>query len=345
MASSTITARGGRPPTIGHQDGGQPPTFGNPGTPLPTLPTAPSGGGHSLPLPAPPPPVHGGTSGSTSGGHPTSLPELSEDFRFHGGSAVPTPAPSSGGTGTSSGSSSRTSSNTSAAAGVNLQPTSLLDEVIDKQRGGGGLTPDQQAFQDTIRQTILEQLGISGEIPSINDPILAAQNQAFLRGQQRNFERFQNQAAERFSTQGLLNSGARNVADEGFLQQQGEAAGQFGANLVGQDLIRRRQELQNLLGLATQIQDADLTRDLQERIVAMDAELQRSLGQGDLDLRQLLGLGSLDLQRELGLGQLGLGHANLDLNAGQFMTNDSFRRAIVEAIIADPSLAPLIGAV
>ena len=237
---------------------------------------------------------------------------------------------SSNNSGGSSSSSNRTSNNTAQAAGQPTGPTPLLDRTVRQQRrGGNGLTRKQEKFQETIRNRLLEQMGIAGEIPTINDPILAAQQQAFERGQQRSHERFQNQAAERFSTQGLLNSGARNVADEGFLQQQGEAAGANAAGLVGQDLIRRRSELQNLMGLAVGVQDADLTRDLQERIVAIDAELQQSLGQGDLDLRRLLGLGSLDVQnRGLSIQQL-LGLAGID--AGIFNNDTNANVALINA--------------
>jgi len=174
--------------------------------------------------------------------------------------------------------------------------------------GGTGLDPQQQAFNDQLREALMRLIAGGEETPSIDDPALSAQQQAFELAQQRAFERFQIEQAERLGAQGLGSSGAAETGLEGFQQQSGEASAANAASLVGQELERRREELMRGLNLAAQIGDADLSRSLQRELAQIDAELatnalnlERSLGFAGLDLQKLLGLRGLDVQERVGL--------------------------------------------
>jgi len=180
------------------------------------------------------------------------------------------------------------------------------------------LDPQQQAFQDMMRDALMRLIAGAEETPSIDDPILKAQQDAFELAQQRNLERFQIEQAERLGAQGLGSSGAAEAGLEGFQQQSGEASASNAASLVGRELERRREELLRGITLAAQVGDADLSRSLQIELARIDAELatnalnlERGLGYAGLDLQRLLGMRGLDIQQQLGLGNIGLGHAGI----------------------------------
>lgn len=154
------------------------------------------------------------------------------------------------------------------------------------------LQPGQQAFQDQLRQQIMQLLSEAGQSPSIDDPFLRNQQQGFDRSLDRQLEKFQIEQAERLNAQGLGSSGAADVGLEGFQQQQGEASANNAATLVGNELTRRRQELVQGLALAGQIGDADLTRALELELSNIDSELQTNR----LNLQSNLGFAGLDLQ-------------------------------------------------
>lgn len=209
---------------------------------------------------------------------------------------------------------------------------------VEAAAASSTLSPEQRAFQDQLRQTILQQMGVASEIPTLEDDILAPQAAAAELGRQRSFEGFQRETAERAGALGLGESGAPNVDLEGFQESLAEQGAATNAGLVANELQRRRSELVNLVGMAAQIGDADLTRDLQERLVVLDAELNRQLSLEDLALRQMLGLSSLaldrdlgfaglDLNRELGLGGLDLGASQLGEGARQFDLDFILRQA------------------
>jgi hypothetical protein len=192
--------------------------------------------------------------------------------------------------------------------------------------------------------------------PTLTDPTLKGQADAFSLGQTRAKDRARSVLAERAAGQG-----GAGVEGEGFSQglmgleqQQGEAEGSFNAGLVGQELQQRRQQLMSAAALAgnqitseqqlaLQKQLADVDAQIkregmaqqggqfsqslseQQRQSGIDAELKRlgitsqtQLGQGDLDLRRLLGSGQLNLGLLQAMQQNSQFGQNLGAQLGMF---------------------------
>ena len=187
-------------------------------------------------------------------------------------------------------------------------------------------------FMKQVRKEVMAALGQAKAPVSIDDEHLRGQQQSFIRQTERADERAARQQAEALNAQGLAGSGAAEVSREARGQQFGESISANAANLLGQEHMRRRNELQNLLGQAASIGDRDLTRQLQAAISNADRKfaanqvaLQDRLQQASLALQQQLGLGNLSL----GFGGLGLGQQRLGLDRDQFthragLENDIF---------------------
>lgn len=140
----------------------------------------------------------------------------------------------------------------------------------------GGGTSD---FQGQIRQLLLSQLGQMGAAPSINDPALKGQSDAYRVAQERSGQQQRSALAERDAFTGLNSGGAGSGSFDTGIQGIGEQVGQniagHDASLVGGEVQSRRATLQNLLGMAMQSGDAEATRAIQLQIAQMDNELRK----------------------------------------------------------------------
>lgn len=209
-----------------------------------------------------------------------------------------------------------------------------LNQFFNKAKPQGAPTvgnPNSK-FMKQVRKEVMAALGQAKAPVSIDDPELKGQQQGFIRQTERADERAARQQAEALNAQGLAGSGAAEVSREARGQQFGESISANAANLLGQEHMRRRNELQNLLGQAASIGDRDLTRQLQAAISNADRKfaanqvaLQDRLQQASLALQQQLGLGNLSL----GFGGLGLGQQRLGLDENRFrhqagLQNDIF---------------------
>jgi hypothetical protein len=122
-----------------------------------------------------------------------------------------------------------------------------------------------------------------------NDPIIAAQSNAFSAQQQRAMRDYLMETAERQGPNANMNMERRMAAEN-----VGQATGAFEAQLMGRELEARRREIMQSLELGLGYMSE------QDRIA---------------------------LQRELGLLEAELGRMNLGQRAYEFDTDDEFRRS------------------
>jgi hypothetical protein len=205
--------------------------------------------------------------------------------------------------------------------------------------------PAAPTVNTAFKDALLAQLGVNQQAPSLNDPALKGQSDAFALAQTRSRDAARSALAERMAQEGGpgVNSGAFNQDLAGLFQQQGEAEGAFNANLVGKELQNRRDQLVQYMTMAGNQMNAEEARSLQKQLADIDAGLKqqgmsqqesqfgRTLGeQGrqfdkDAALKQMgittqadLGGRDLSLRDKLGSGQLNLGLLS------QLMQNDQF---------------------
>lgn len=155
---------------------------------------------------------------------------------------------------------------------------------------------------DAFKTSLIDTLNRGTVTPTLDDPTIKAQSDAFAVGQTRAREGAQAQMAERLAQQGLASSGAADQGLAGLYQAQGEAVGANNARLVGDEAQARRQQLLQGLAIAGNTLNSEEARKLQQELANLDAQIRRegiaqqgSLGQGDLSLRSRLGEGNLNL--------------------------------------------------
>jgi len=202
------------------------------------------------------------------------------------------------------------------AGGVNTSVSSynvgspLAQQTVTSSGAGGG------TIQNTFRDALLGVLNTNPNDVKLSDPDLAPQARAYQDAQTRSLGEQQRTAAEQGFASGALHTGAYGTTLGALQQQQGEAIGQFNANLLSQAKQQRLSTLLSSLGLG-----GDLINS------ASAQGVQSSLGQGDLNLRAMLGSGQLSL----GLLQALLGdrQANnqLGYNIGTFQANQNNKAA------------------
>lgn len=206
--------------------------------------------------------------------------------------------------------------------------------------------PDQKAQVGTaFRDSLLKMLSDNQKDPSLADPALKGQMDAYSLAQTRARDRARSAMAERAAQQGGagVDSGAFNNDLAGLFQAQGEAEGQFGAGLVGQELQNRRNQLMQAATLAGNQMSQEDSRALQRELADLDAKIRRegmaqqggqfdrSLAEQarqsgvDAELKRLgittqadLGGRDVALRGELGRGQLNLGLLSALLQNQQF---------------------------
>lgn len=135
-----------------------------------------------------------------------------------------------------------------------------------------------QQQQQALQKILMEQLGqasqpVSAESPGIRE-VLAGQRI----GLQRGAERERKNAAEMRAYDG--SGGLGGKAFEGdvnrILQQQGEAEAQMTGDVLNRELQNKRQQLTQLLTIATQLGDAESARAIQAQLAAIQTQLQQS---------------------------------------------------------------------
>lgn len=132
--------------------------------------------------------------------------------------------------------------------------------------GAGGGYGQTTAFQDSIRQILMQQLGALGQTPTVDDPGIRENLAGRRLALQRSAERQRSAAAESLAGGGLATSGAAQTARGGIEQQRGEAEAQGVGQVLGAEVNQRRQALMQLLGVAIQSGDAEAARIIQKQM-------------------------------------------------------------------------------
>lgn len=208
------------------------------------------------------------------------------------------------------------------AKSMGAQPIQQQAQAPAPQVQGQGqqLSPIQSAFQGGL----LNLMNQSQQTPSLNDPNLAAQSQAFRVAQQRGAERSRAALAERMGAEGTLGGGGFNVGLGQIENARTQAEAGFDANLIGDEVNARRAALLDSLRIAAAAGDNEAARLLQTQ----GLQLQERLGLGDLDLRNRgltqqgqLGRGDLALRLMLGLQGNQQFYDQLGLNSAQWLAD------------------------
>lgn len=162
-----------------------------------------------------------------------------------------------------------------------------------------------------MRRRVLELLNQNPNAASITDPDLAPQAQAYAAARERARRQQQNAASERLGALGAGSSGAADLAERQGFETAGQDVAANEANLVGQKLKDRQQQLtqaiqvasslgmseeannlsRQLAGLTAQISTMQLAatvqgQHLQERLANLDANTRLTLGNLDAQLRR-----------------------------------------------------------
>ena len=229
--------------------------------------------------------------------------------------------------------------NPSPAPAPSLQPSPApqigLGNTVDAQRPqvytGGGLqrvqgdplqaagqqpapqqqTP-QQEMQAQVRTSIMGLLNQNTNAASVTDADIAPQSQAFAAAANRQQAARRAELAQQASREGWANSGGFDQRLDALSQQTGQAIGQNDANLIGQKIEGRKQQLMTALAQAQQLGMADEANNLSRQLANLQAQvdtrgqdvtreqtgLQRDLGNLDASVRVYLGDLNAQMQRE-----------------------------------------------
>lgn len=152
--------------------------------------------------------------------------------------------------------------------------------------------PAKPTVNTAFKDALMKLLGTQD--PTMDDPAIKAQSDAFGVQQQRAKERARSAMAERFAGEGGpgVDSGAFDSEILGLEQRQGEAQGSHDAGILANELQQRRQQLLSAAALAGNQLNEEERLAFQKELAKVDEELQRlRIGQGDrgiaLDERRL----------------------------------------------------------
>jgi hypothetical protein len=158
-----------------------------------------------------------------------------------------------------------------------------------------------QGTQDTVRNSYLQTIQ-KGTAVDTNDPNFRMQSDAYGAAQERARRNAIDDSVQGNFAQGMQGSGAATVERRMIDEASARNQGQFEAQLVGQELQSRRDEIQNALASLGGMIDNDQKLALQRELAALDAALKReslaqtgALGSQDLSLRDKLGTGALNV--------------------------------------------------
>lgn len=142
-----------------------------------------------------------------------------------------------------------------------------------------GMPPAANNFLTQIREQIMARLGKMSGAPSMADPALAAQSEAYRRSRERGADQERAAMAERAAAQGTLiggqSSGSFDTALGGIREAASEDIAGNDAQLMGAEVSARRAEVQSLLNMALQSGDAESARMLQLQLAKMDEALRK----------------------------------------------------------------------
>lgn len=198
----------------------------------------------------------------------------------------------------------------------NAAPTAAAAAPAAAAPAAPGAAP--VTVNDAFKQAMLK--GLTTGAPTMADPGIKAQKDAFDVQAQRAREQAQEAMAERRGgTEFGMASGGADQDLKDLFQKQGEATGSHDAQLLGDALTQQRDDLLKYVSLAGNQLSGEDSRALQEKLANLDAQIRRegiaqqgSLGEQDLALRTKAN----DQQGLLGLLNLLQGGSQFDTTAG-----------------------------
>ena len=183
---------------------------------------------------------------------------------------------------------------------VDLSPiTNLLTKLTTDQQSD---RERQQMERAAIRDLLMGRIGEASKPVDVNAPGIKEQLAAQRLSRQRSEERQRSQLAARLAPEGLLDSGAFDTGLAGIQQMRGEGEAEDIADVLGSETQAKRQELMQLYQMAIASGDAEMARNLQQQLAAIDAQMQQ---QGMRDVNSRFGQ-DLDFRKSSFLDNLGL---------------------------------------
>lgn len=156
---------------------------------------------------------------------------------------------------------------------------------------GAGTTtqgPVDPAMTAALKNTLMQRLGVASQIPTLNDQALSAQMDAYERSQDKGLRRGQSRLAERAYATGMT-EGAYDATLQGDNYEAASERGEFGAGLVGDELLARRGEMLQLLAMGNQMLSEEENRALTLQLKQIDNQLaQQALASGNANFQQQL---------------------------------------------------------
>ena len=158
---------------------------------------------------------------------------------------------------------------------------------------------------DAYRQALLRMLSINPNDVSLTDADIAPQQRAAEAAIQRQALQDRAGLMERASAQGVGDSAATEAAGQAIGQQAARDIGGKNADLLGQKMQQRREQLQVAMQQALQLGMQQEANDLQRQIANLDAQFkQQGMNVSREQLQLQRDLGNLDAQSKQSLAQL-----------------------------------------
>jgi len=141
--------------------------------------------------------------------------------------------------------------------------------------------PAAPTVDSAFKDSLLKMLGQNQADPTLTDPALKAQSEAFSLQQTRAKERAREALAERRGANAEaggagVNSGGFDQDLVGLEQAQGEATGAHDAGLLSNELQQRRSQLMQAAALAGNTLDNESRLAMQKQLADVDAEIRRT---------------------------------------------------------------------
>jgi hypothetical protein len=184
--------------------------------------------------------------------------------------------------------------------------------LLSEEAAAGGQQPSAQPqqspaqqMQAQLRTSIMGMLGTDVNQASVTDADIAPQSQAFASAAQRQQAARRAELAHNAARGGYADSGGFEQRLDSLSQQTGQAIGAHDAELVGQKLETRRQQLNTALQAAQQLGMADEANNLQRQIANLGAQVDtrgQDISREGLQLQN--NLANLDASTRIYLGDL-----------------------------------------
>lgn len=197
-------------------------------------------------------------------------------------------------------------------------------------------TTTNQGTQDVVRNSYLQQ-ALQPKTIDMNDPVLRQQADAYGAAQERARRGTVAQNAETYGATGQV--GAEAVQDRMANEMAAQNRASFEAQLVGNELKNRREEIQNALTSLSGLISGDQARGLQKELADIDAQIK----QAGLSQSGALGGRELDIKQQLGLGGLNVDLLRTILQNQQANNDLGFRIGDREAFYDQSALNTLLG--